>query len=148
MLNCQVVRAVALLLPVDQKDSREQHLLLAIVKALAAFTNHRSDECAQQVTSCESGDSSHDSPVSFYEAESMYKVNLLITSCATACDQSKVYHIHPFFSINIVRRFTRLLIPSANKVFSCRWGCVCTMSFTSSLANFHSYKASLNGPNI
>jgi len=50
MLNCQVVRAVALLLPVDQKDSREQHLLLAIVKALAAFTNHRSDECAQQVT--------------------------------------------------------------------------------------------------
>jgi hypothetical protein len=65
MLNCQVVRAVALLLPVDQKDSREQHLLLAVVKALAAFTNHRSDECAQQVTCCESGDSFHDSPVSF-----------------------------------------------------------------------------------
>jgi len=63
MLNCQVVRAVALLLPVDQKDSREQHLLLAIVKALAAFTNHRSDECAQQVT-YESIDSFHDSPVS------------------------------------------------------------------------------------
>jgi len=60
MLNCQVVRAVALLLPVDQKDSGEQHLLLAIVKALAAFTNHRSDECAQQVTFCENGDSCHD----------------------------------------------------------------------------------------
>jgi len=64
MLNYQVVRAVALLLPVDQKDSREQHLLLAIVKALAAFTNHRSDDCAQQVTCCESSDSFHDSLVS------------------------------------------------------------------------------------
>ena len=80
MLNCQVVRAVALLLPVDQKDSREQHLLLAIVKALTAFTNHRSDECAQQVTWCESADSSHDSPVSVYEAVSIYEVNMLTHS--------------------------------------------------------------------
>lgn len=55
MLNCQVVRAVALLLPVNQKNSGEQHLLLAIVKALAAFTNHRSDECAQQVQGSGSG---------------------------------------------------------------------------------------------
>jgi MarR-like DNA-binding transcriptional regulator SgrR of sgrS sRNA len=54
MLNCQVVRAVALLLPVSQKNSSEQHLLLAIVKALATFTNHRSDECAQQVIYLES----------------------------------------------------------------------------------------------
>jgi hypothetical protein len=69
MLNCQVVRAVALLLSVDQKDSREWHLLLAIVKALAAFTKHCSDECAQQVICCESGDSLHDSPVSSYEPE-------------------------------------------------------------------------------
>jgi hypothetical protein len=65
MLNFQVVRAVALLLPVDQKDSSEQHLLLAIVKALAAFTNHCSDECAQQVTCCESGNSCCGSPMSF-----------------------------------------------------------------------------------
>lgn len=64
MLNCQVVRAVALLLPLDQKDSREQHLLVAVVKALAVFTKHCSDECAQQVT-CESGDSFHDSPMCF-----------------------------------------------------------------------------------
>jgi hypothetical protein len=49
MLNCQVVRAVALLLPVNQEDPGEQHLLLAIVKALATFTNYHSEECAQQV---------------------------------------------------------------------------------------------------
>ena len=88
MLNCQVVRTVALLLPVDQKNSREHHLLLAIVKALAAFTNHRSDECAQQVICCDSGD--QDSPVSFYEAESIYKVNVLITLCTAICDQCKM----------------------------------------------------------
>jgi hypothetical protein len=49
MLNCQVVRAVALLLPVNQEDSGEQYLLLAIVKALVTFTNYHSEECAQQV---------------------------------------------------------------------------------------------------
>lgn len=49
MLNCQVVRTVALLLPVNQEDSGEQHLLLEIVKALVTFTNYHSEECAQQV---------------------------------------------------------------------------------------------------
>jgi hypothetical protein len=49
MLNCQVVRAVALLLPVNQENVREQLLLQAVVKALATFTNHCSEECAQQV---------------------------------------------------------------------------------------------------
>jgi hypothetical protein len=50
MLNCRVVHAVALLLPVNQENIREQHLLLAVVKALAAFTSHCSEECAQQVS--------------------------------------------------------------------------------------------------
>lgn len=49
MLNCQAVRTVALLLPVNQEVSGEQHLLLAIVKALVTFTNYHSEECAQQV---------------------------------------------------------------------------------------------------
>jgi hypothetical protein len=81
MLNCQVVRAVALLLPVNQKNSGEQHLLLAVVKALAAFTNHCSDECAQQVICCEIADSFQNSLVTLYQAESKCKVNLLIASC-------------------------------------------------------------------
>jgi hypothetical protein len=80
MLNCQVVRAVALLLPLDQKDSREQHLLVAVVKALAAFTNHRSDECAQQVTCCESGDSSHESPV-FFMSQSQFMMLICLLLC-------------------------------------------------------------------
>jgi hypothetical protein len=49
MLNCRVVHAVALLLPVNEENVGEQHLLLAVVRALAAFTSHHSDECAQQV---------------------------------------------------------------------------------------------------
>jgi hypothetical protein len=34
---------------VNQEDSGEQYLLLAIVKALVTFTNYHSEECAQQV---------------------------------------------------------------------------------------------------
>jgi hypothetical protein len=49
MLNRQVVRAVALLLPLNQEDPQEQYLLLEIVKALVTFTNYYSERCVQQV---------------------------------------------------------------------------------------------------
>lgn len=52
MLNCRVVHAVALLLPGNQENVGEQHLLLEVVKALAAFTSCCSEECAQQVRCC------------------------------------------------------------------------------------------------
>ncbi|XP_021941760.1 armadillo repeat-containing protein 5 [Zootermopsis nevadensis] len=55
MLNCRVVHAVALLLPGNQESVGEQHLLLEVVKALAAFTSCCSEECAQQVQGSGSG---------------------------------------------------------------------------------------------
>jgi hypothetical protein len=105
MLNCQVVRAVALLLPLDQKDSREQHLLIAVVKALAVFTKHRSYECAQQVTCCESGDSSHDSPMSFMRQSQYIKLIYLLLCVQQSVTNAKCVIsrcIHPFFSVSIV----------------------------------------------